>query len=318
MIPSRNFILFVCVMLFLAWYVSSWAYQTYYLEPRQKLGDEIAQLSGEIQTGRNNLESMKQFFEQNQWFYARSLPRIPNDARSLPRIPDDAQSLYYFWLLELLQYSGFENSTISNSQPAMLPSYGRGDYRFTVQCTGSLSQLSYFLFEFYYAPFLHRITSMTLAPVESDAEKLSFLLTVNALALRPHKPDDFYPANQVPAGSYPRLASNDLTVYQTTIAERNLLQTAKGGIDKADYTVLTAIHPIGNPPEVWFSIQTDDSVVKAKLGDSIHAGSFSGKVVEIFDQDIVLDRDGSRWLLTIGESLQEAFALPPETAERND
>ena len=306
MVPSRNSILIVGLTLFLVWYISSWAYQTLYIEPRQRLGNEIEKLSGEIATGRNNLTMMTQFFSQTSGFYVRSLPQIPNDARSL----------YSFWLLELLQYSGFEDNHVVDNSPSRLQ-FSR-DYRFSIQCTGSLSQLSRFLFEFYYAPFLHRITTMTLTPIEGNTEQLSFSITINALGLYPRQANDPYPLmNQIPTGWISRLVSNDLTSYQT-IADRNLLQTAKGGIDRADYVFLTGTPKIGEQKEAWFTIRTDNSGIRTKVGDPIHIGSFLGKVVEILDQDIVLDRNGERWLLTIGECLNEAFALPPETAEKSD
>jgi len=301
--PSRNFILIAGLALFLIWYVFHWAYQSLYSEPRQRLGSEINTLSEQIATGRNNLAAMTQFNTQNQAFFYRSLPQTSNDARSQ----------YSFWLLELLQYSGFETHRVEDSAPAILP-FG-ANYQFSIRCAGTLSQLSYFLFEFYYAPFLHRITSMTLSPIEGSTEQLTFLITVNALALNPYP---YAAKNQIPmTGNIPRLASNNLATYQV-ITDRNLLQTAKGGIDRAEYTFLTAILAIGNQTEVWFSVRTDDSLIKAQLGDSIQSGSFSGKMVEILDQDIVFERNGERWLLTIGESLNEAFALPPETAGKGE
>jgi hypothetical protein len=300
----RNIILITGLALFLSWYVGDWAYKSQYVEPRKKLGDEIATLTGQIEWGKNRRDSMTQFSMQNIGLYSRSLPRVTNDARSL----------YGFWLLELLQYSGLEHNNVEVGMPTLTPHWG--DYRGTIQCTGTLSQLSYFLFEFYYAPFLHRITSMTLMPMEGNAEKLTVHITVSALALDSrYNP---YPATTLlPMGYIQRLATNDLTVYQV-IAHRNLLQEAKGGIDKADYTFLTGMPQVGGQTEVWFSVRTDDSQMRAKLGDTIHSGSFSGKIVEIFDQDIVLDRNGSRWLLEIGENLSEAFALPPETGEKNE
>jgi hypothetical protein len=308
----RNLILIIGLSLFLLWYVAFWAYQTQYLAPRKKLGDEITKLSQAIDGGKQNIAAMTQFCSQNIGYYYRSLPRVPNDARSQ----------YGFWLLELLQYSGFEKNSVNDALPTQILS--GANYQFTIQCTGTLSQLSYFLFEFYYAPFLHRITTLTLTPIEGNIEKLTFSLTVNALALRPRDVNDPYPAmNQLPIGIagleyISRLASNDLTTYNV-IADRNLLQTAKGGVDRADYTFLTAILQQGDQTEVWFSVRTDDSLIKAKLGDSINSGSFTGKIVEILDQDIVLERkDGSRWLLTTSDSLHDAFALPPETAKRNE
>ena len=302
----RNLILIVGLALFLIGYVGYWAYTSLYLEPRKELGNEIAKLSGEIDRGRNNLNMRKQSWNQNQGFYYRSLPRTPNDAQQ-----------YSFWLFELLQYSGLDDNRVDDGSYSRVPT--GWNYRFTVQCTGSLSQLSYFLFEFYYAPFLHRITSMTLTPTEGNREKLTFSMTVNALALQPRDLNDPYPSrDQLPTGFIiPRLMFNDLAVYNV-IAERNIMQTAKGGTDPADYTFLSAIITNDGQEEVWFSVRTDDSLIKTKLGGSIHSGSFSGRVVEILDQDIVLDRNGSRWLLTVGESLNEAFVLPPETGERTE
>jgi len=301
----RNIVLIIFLALFLVCYVSYWAYQEYYLEPRKRLGGEIEKLSGEIAAGRNNLEVMTQFSGQHIGFYARSLPRVPNDARSQ----------YSFWLLELLQYSGLENSRIDNA-PSPRIAFG-ADYRFSVQCTGTLAQLSHFLFEFYCAPFLHRIASMSLTPIEGDTERLTFSMTVSALALQPRLVQDPFPLmHQLPSGwHHPRLAFNDLAWYQV-IANRNLLQTARGGIDRADYTFLTGTPRIGGQEQAWFTVRTDNSQIRARLGDPIHSGSFSGRIVEIHEQDIVLERNGERWLLTLGESLNEAFALPPETGER--
>ena len=164
---------------------------------------------------------------------------------------------------------------------------------------------------------------MTLRPIEGNAEQLEFSMTINALVMDLRtfhtmvnglamNVQYYPPTNQLPTGFIPRLAFNDLTAYQV-ISERHLLQTARGGIDRADYTFLTAILEIGNQTEVWFSVRTDDTLIKARLGDTIRSGSFSGRLVEILDQDIVLDRNGERWLLTTGESLEQAFALPPET-----
>ena len=300
----RNLILIICLALFLTWYVADWAYKTQYREPRLRLGGEITKLSGEITVVKNNIDGMTQFSTQSRGYYYRSLPRNQNDARSL----------YPFWLYELLQYSGLEDNHVTPHSPARL-SFG-ADYRFTIQCTGTLSQLSYFLFEFYYAPFLHRIEVITLNPVDGNAERVSCSMTVSALQLFQYQVNDPYPMmNQLPTGMFPRLPTNDLGWYQT-IANRNLLQTAKGGIDRADFAVLTGMPIVGNQQEVWFSIRTDDTSVKKRLGDSIQIGSFSGKIVEILDQDIVLERNGERWLLTAGESLNEAFALPPETATK--
>lgn len=296
----RNLIMFGLLASFFAWYGFSWAYGTLYREPRQRLGGEIDKLKTEIEYRKKNAEFMVQTVNQNQVYYFRSLPRIPNEAG--PR--------YSLWLFELLKYCAIEQSEVSDGNPTRTM-FGL-NYRLTIRGVCSFEQLNRFLFEFYYAPFLHRITTMSLAPVEGNEERMTCFLTIDVLALRPPNLQAVYPSkDQLPTGYIPRLKSNNLTTYQV-IADRNLLQTAKGGIDRADYTYLTAINAIDGQPEIWLTIRTEDSIVKAKQGDSIRIGSFRAEVVEIFEQDVVLESEGRRWLVTLGDCLNQAFSLPPE------
>jgi len=323
--PSRNFILITGLVLFLIGYVGYWAYKTQYLEPRKTLGDEIATLSYQIEQGQQNHAGMAQFCTNNFRLYYRTLPQNQNAA----------QVQYSFWLLELLRYSGFESPHVDPSRPVRVPS--GASFQFTILCTGTLEQLSHFLFEFYYAPFLHRITTMTLAPVVGEPDRMQFSITVNALTMNLNTFSSMInsfgwdwntipPVPPFPTGwTVPRLAYFPQSATQETffeeqfriydsIGRRNLLQTASGGIDRADYTILTGIVVRDDQPEAWFRALTDDVTHIKKLGDAIQFGSFSGKLVEILDHDIVLERDnGTRWLLTAGENLSEAFALPPET-----
>ena len=308
----RNLILIILLSAFLLWYVGNWAYTTQYLDPRNELTADINTLSQQIEWGEDNLAARRHFNKQNFWWYHRSLPSTPNDVRQ-----------YSFWLLEVLQYYGFENNRVEDFAPTRFPPIG-ADCRFQVRCTGSLEQLSYFLAEFYTAPFLHRITSMTLTPTEGSEEILDFSITINALAMdarfNPFRDANNQVSNQLPTGWFPRLMFNDLAFYQV-IADRNLLRTARGGIDRADFTHLSALHLINGQKEAWFRVLTDPDgtpPTRARLGDTIRFGSFEGRIVEIHDLDIVIDRGGERWLLSVSGNnnrLSDAFALPPETAE---
>jgi hypothetical protein len=47
------------------------------------------------------------------------------------------------------------------------------------------------------------------------------------------------------------------------------------------------------------------------VGQTLAVGQFHGDVVEIATDDVVLEADGERWLLALGENLGEACALPP-------
>jgi len=303
----RNLILIGFLAAYLLWYAGTWTYNDLYKKPRETLTAQITTLSQQIDGGIINRDAMQTFYGQYYPLYLRSLPPAPNDARQ-----------YTFLLLEMLQASGLQNSDVRENPPTRTP-FG-ANYRFHVQCTGTLAQFSLFLYEFYYAFALHRIATLTLTPIEGDEEKLTFTMTINALALdSTTNPYREQVGNHLPTSwgwFFPRLASNNLAVYQV-IEERNLLQAAKGGLDRADYTVLTGLPQVGYQKEVWFSIlTTDEPPIRMKLGDTIRSGSFSGKIVEIHEQDIVLERDGVRWLMTTNENLNQAFALPPETAVR--
>jgi hypothetical protein len=154
---------------------------------------------------------------------------------------------------------------------------------------------------------------MAMAPVEGKEEQVAIALTIDVLALRPESAQSPYPSpNQLPTGYIQRLKSRDLTTYQV-IAERNLLQAARGGVDRADYTYLTAMNLIDGEPEIWLTVRTDESVVKVKRGDSVRIGSFRAQVTDIFEQDVLFDRDGMSWLVGLGDCLNQAFALPPES-----
>jgi hypothetical protein len=290
----------LCILaIFFAWYGTTWAYQNLYKEPRQRLGEKIAQLRQGIETKTQSIAFMKQYRATNQILYYRSLPRVESDVRSQ----------YTFWMLELLKFCDVESPDV-NSDNRTPTNFGGFNYRFHVRGVCSFDQLSRLLFEFYYAPFLHRITAMTITPQEKS-EKVVVSLTIDGLSIKPALLTDPYPLlNQLPLGQYyQRLASNQLETYHV-IAERNLLQAVRGGVDKADYTFLTGINQIDGEYEAWFTTRTDGSVLKPKLGEQITVGSVRATIKEILNEDVVFERNGSLWLLTLGECLNQAFALP--------
>lgn len=297
----RNFIMLGLLAVFFAGYGFVWAYQSLYREPRQRLQTEMTQYRQGLEKGKQEISMMQQIIGQNQMLYFRSMPRIQNDVRSK----------YQFWFLEALKYCGIENQDFQSDNPTRTR-FGGWNYRFHVRGNATLDQLSRLLFEFYCVPYLHRITTMSVVPVEGKEEQITFSMTVDALSIPYRYQNDPYPLlSDLPTGYWPRLASRDLNTYQV-IADRNLLQAAKGGVDKADYTYLTAINYIGKKPEIWLSVRTDESIVKAGRGDSVRIGSFRARIVEILEEDVVFERDGMRWLVSLGDCLNQAFALPPE------
>jgi hypothetical protein len=301
----RNVITLILLAVFFLWYGTSWVYKTFYKEPRTRLGTLITQHKQGIENGKRSIALMQQFTGQNLILYSRSMPRIGNEVRSQ----------YSFWLLELLKYCSVEDNDVKSDNPSKT-AFGGWNYRFHISGRCSLDQLSRLLYEFYSAPFLHRITAMSLAPADGKEEQVVLSMTVDCLSIPPRFPQDPYPLlNQLPqtGGVRPALLSGkDLSAYRI-IAERNLLQAARGGVDKADYTYLTAVNRVENKPEVWFTVRTDNTVIKAVKGESVNAGSFRGTLLDVIDNDAIIERSGIRWILTLGDCLNQAFALPLET-----
>lgn len=298
----RNIVMLSLLAIFFAGYGATWAYRTQFREPRTRLNGEIAKYRQETEKLRQSTEFMNGFDTQQVGLYYRSLPQIPNDALTN----------YQHWLREVLKFAdvdGAEVETERSPQRTRLGVY----YRFHVRAKFSLDQLSRFLFEFYFAPFLHRVNALSIAPVEGHEDQVAVAFSIEALGIPAISPQHPYPLQRdLPTGFVqPRLRSGDFETYRV-IAGRNLLQAAKGGVDRADYAFLTALNRINGEPEIWISVRTDDSVVRAKRGETVRVGSFIAEVVDILDQDVVFQRGDMRWLVTLGDSLSEAFALPPE------
>ena len=53
-------------------------------------------------------------------------------------------------------------------------------------------------------------------------------------------------------------------------------------------------------------------MLRLRIGASLQIGQFQGTLVRIDEDDVVLESEGERWLLGLGESLAQAYAVPPE------
>jgi hypothetical protein len=62
---------------------------------------------------------------------------------------------------------------------------------------------------------------------------------------------------------------------------------------------------------VWFSFDLRGETVQKSIGETLEIGPFRGTILEIDDEDVILEIDGQRRLLAIGEPLSKASALPP-------
>lgn len=139
---------------------------------------------------------------------------------SLPGEPTLARALYQGWLIKLAE----ERVNMEKVNVGQLPSRPIGDvyyqHAFSVNCQGDLRQLTDFLYKFYSAGFLHRISRLHVNPV-SNSKLLTLAITVEAISLNK--------APNVKVLAPPvsnRLAEDDRETYMNSILYRDLFSPA--------------------------------------------------------------------------------------------
>ncbi len=250
--------------------------------------------------------------------------------QSLPSDTEVARSLYRAWLLQLvIDYVELDTPSVNPGEPMNR----QGRYHaipFSVRGRGTLDQLTKFLMVFYQTDLLHQIRSLHLTPL-ANSDQLDVSVTIEALVIPGAGPEldedlteeerqnalieDFrrraaQPAERLASVSWGQYTPPRQRDYDT-IADRNLFGIG-GDPDPTDHAYLTFINSVNGEPELWFTLRATDETLKLRQGDRFQIGTFRGSIAEIEGSDVILQSDGERWLLTLGEKLTDAFALPPE------
>jgi len=276
------------------YFVGEKLFETVLAGPKKDLLERRAKIKLAIKTRKKELEvAVKAGKQLDIW-----------ESQSLPSKSDIAVSFYGSWLTELVEFSGFKKAIVD----AGAPMNRKGMYQsigFSVRATGTLPQLTTFLYEFYNSGHLHQIQSVNLSPLPRR-DDLDLAISIEALILPTADRKD-----QLTSVRADRLAFSDLADYKI-ISDRNLFAYASRGIYHTDHTFLTAVVTVNDEPQAWFTDRSTDHVSRLSLGQRISVGEFQGEIQEIQGNDVILDSDGERWLITVGESLAQAMALPPE------
>ncbi len=221
--------------------------------------------------------------------------------QSLPANTEVARSLYRSWLLERVNAAKLLSPTVDSRSPS-----NRGQYRvlpFSLRARGTLDQFVQFLFDFSEAGLLHRVQSLDLNPAGSSGF-FDITLSIEALMIPGAEGDEL---NTEPSDW---LVSDSVGDYDV-ISRRNIFGVGMA-FDPRRQTFVTAITRSNDQPQVWFKVRDHDKTLKLREGDTIDVDDFQGTIAEIFEQDVTIDADGERWLLSVGDSLADGFAVPPE------
>ncbi len=261
-------------------------------EPRKVAMAKENQLKERLRKTKLQVKLAKQHVKQLKGWRARSLPVDVQSARSL----------YQGWLNQLVESAGLEQRVFDSGSP--VSQAGLLVLPFTVRGTGSMEQLTQLLYRFYRAPHLHRIRTLSITPVSSGS-RLSLSLAIEALIVKGCDRTD-----QLAEGHGTALASEQLSDYRVLV-ERNLIgQGPKVGF--VDMTELTAVLRIDDIWEAWFMNHIEDRLEKLRVGGRLQSGWFDVVIVEIEGDEVILDDGSQRWLLSRGDRLADATALPPE------
>ncbi len=292
---TRERWLAAAVLLLLVGFGLSWLVETLLRGPQAVRQRRIETLRGEVEKKEQIIRRARVANAQlDEW-----------NARSLPADVAVARSLYQSWLLELVGRSGFEQPNVDSGEAAAR----KGVFRrlpFTVRGRANLAEVTRFLYDFYRADHLHQVQRIGFSPA-ADGDKLDISVSIEALVLPGAKNVDALSSERST-----RLASDALADYQS-IADRNVFgEGGASAFDSSDFAFLTAILDVDGKPEAWFTVRTTGEVLKLREGQLFEVGQFRGMVEAIDATDLIINSDEERWLLTLGENLSRASALPPE------
>ncbi|MGD9644384.1 MAG: hypothetical protein AB7U73_01645 [Pirellulales bacterium] len=291
---KRERILAIVVGLMVAGVVGNWFFSRMLQGPLAQRQDRVKKLKSDIEKRQAHLRRARQ----------AGIKLAAWQKQSLPSNVEVASSLYQDWLLDLLGRAGFKSPHVDRGEPLAK----KGVFHrlpFAVRGRATLGELTQFLYEFYRADHLHQISRIGITPLpKSDLLDLS--LSIEALVLPRAESED-----QLTTRRSETLASERIEDYQPIVA-RNLFGQGGGGTDPAEFVLLTAVTDVGGQTQAWLSLRSTGEVLKLRPGDSFEVGQFRGTILEISPPDVVIQSDDERWLLTLGDKLSQATALPPD------
>ncbi|NQT17482.1 MAG: hypothetical protein HQ582_32300 [Planctomycetes bacterium] len=275
-------------------------------------------------------ETIKKLKEEQKRIAAAKTHLAKSRSQSLPSDPELARSLYQAWLVELVERVRFSSPSVNSFEPVTRRVSAKGTRNstfyhtlsFSMRGRGTLEQVTEFLYAFYRTDVLHQIRTILISPLR-EGDQLDLSVTIDALALpeAPTKDEDKAPtdlqavydvfAQRVQRTQEGRLASLELSDYHP-IVTRNLFAIAGAHPDPLEHTYFTSVNIVDGSPRVWFTLRTSDKILKLGEGEDFQVGQFRGTIAEIEGSDVIIQSEDERWLLTLGERLTDAAALPPE------
>lgn len=235
--------------------------------------------------------------------------------RSLPTDQQVAESLYQDWIRSQATGAGMTVTQITDKS-GVTRNAQFGEAALELRAEGTLAQLADFLYRFYTAPHLHRISNASITAADGG-QKLSLVMTATALILADSRQTDALAEGE----PQPIEGVKSLDEIRQRLVDRNLFvahspkaqgePTNDGGAAEAIFSGVTY------ESDGWvMSVRnkTSGSVSRFKKGDPVAFGAMKGKVLEIENRRAVIETDKGRVELRLGQNFSEATPLAPPAA----
>jgi len=290
----RKIILYGLLGFILLYQAGEWSYGRFVEAPLKQQRGMTDRLLKQIDEKRTDLKKAKKISDQLAIW----------ERQSLPSDVDMARSLYRAWLLARVGECKFLTPNVDSVAAVNRPGFKTLSY--SIRGRATLEQLNQFLFAFYSADYLHQLRSLAITPLQNDG-LLDVAMSIEAASLPTAES-----TSQLVTRRADRLAFSHLDNYRL-ISQRNLFRFGSE-FDAVSQTYLSGVTRSDDRPEAWFTLRASDQVLRLHRGERLQVGPFEGTIVAIDDSDVTIASEGERWQLSIGENLDQAFALPPEYA----
>lgn len=322
----------ICVLLTVLSVGAAGGAYAFYKKAYQKPRAEIAQQRAQFETYIENCKKSGENFDRTAARFA------PIYALSLPTNPQNARIEYQIWLEQMLEFCNLSEPQAKIGRYTPNPATKTATQEYSVKARCTTNQLTQFLYEFYWTPFLHRITLLDMKPIE-NSDELDVAMTIQTMSLGYKEKRDvatasdevaaetaralaqyaaFPKTDKLPLETTPTrvLSSGPLAAYRP-FAETELFRAVRAGVDSADFARLTGTPEVtddrGTPTRFsrWH-VATEDRTITLKAGDRLQIGSVDADVVEIADDIVILRQndDERLWIVPQGGLLSEATAVP--------
>lgn len=227
------------------------------------------------------------------------------EQRSLPFKSGLARSEYQAWINQIVIKNNLISSSVEVSSPSVVTvkdgdkkreAYKR--YGFSVNATGSLDQVSSFLFDFYRAGHLHKINTMSL---NRASGRFRFSVVGEAIGLTTCERD-----GELSSVTGDRPSKQTLDDY-ATIVRRNIFSREVGATLKV-VRLSSITYDKSGVPEAWFKVGVQQETTKVQRGDSFTASVHTIQIIDIQPRSALVDVDGEVFDLPVGQSLYDAMA----------